>query len=79
MARAAAAAWHRYWWDSLESRDVPSTFASSHLVDGGDHCLPRRGAHDPDRRSVTLSATFPVLAAVFALIVAVGFRRLRGR
>ena len=29
--------------------------------------------------SVTLSATFPVLAAVFALIVAVRFRRLRGR
>lgn len=29
--------------------------------------------------SVTLSATIPVLAAVFALIVAVGFRRLRGR
>ena len=29
--------------------------------------------------SVTMSATFPVLAAVFALIVAVRFRRLRGR
>jgi hypothetical protein len=29
--------------------------------------------------SVTLSATIPVLAAVLALIVAVRYRRLRGR